>query len=305
MIFTNFSHAARSAPVVFSGLTALICVLWFVPATVRVACADEPHPDKSGYNLFNPTPDDMLRSFNTDRPTKANVPWTVDAGHYQVETDLVFFTSDRDDASRVTLRSWNVPDPIFKVGLTDSIQLDLVFSGLYNRTALHNRRTDTHRTFEGFGDVSLRTKVNLWGNEGGSTAFAVMPYVKLPTNTGQVGNNQVETGMTAPFAISAPLDLTVILMPSFDILKDVTGSGKHAHFFQLINVNRTVVENVTGYVEFYADENTRGGTDTFYTLDFGLAWQFAPDWQIDGGTYIGLNRPAPDLQVYIGMAHRF
>jgi hypothetical protein len=282
-------------------LGALFCALLII----RFAEADEPHPDKSGYSLFNPTPDDMLRSFNTDRPTKANVPWTVDAGHVQVETDLVFFTYDRDNAARVTQRSWNVPDPIFKVGLTDNVQFDLLFSGLYNRTELTDRRTGVKRTFEGFGDVSLRTKINLWGNEGGATAFAVMPYVKLPTNTDHIGNDQVEEGMFAPFAISAPLDFTVIVMPSLDRLKNLKDSGQHAHFSQLINVNRSIVENVTGYVEFYADQSAPGGPGNFYTLDFGLAWQIAPDLQIDAGTYIGLNRAAPDLQAYVGIAHRF
>ena len=37
-------------------------------------------PDKSEYTLFNPTPKDKMRDFSTDRPTKSNVPYTVDAG---------------------------------------------------------------------------------------------------------------------------------------------------------------------------------------------------------------------------------
>ncbi len=89
------------------------------------------------------------------------------------------------------------------------------------------------------------------------------------------------------------------------MLKDLNGSGRHAHFSQLINVNRQIVENLTGYVEFYADQSARGGPGNFYTLDFGLAWLIAPDLQIDAGTYIGLNRAAPDLQVYVGVGHRF
>jgi hypothetical protein len=293
------------------GLTRRAAPLRAALAAVAVAAAAtpaggvDPAPDKRAYSLFNPTPDDQLRSFNTDRPTKANVPWTVDAGHVQLESDLAFFTNDHNNAAQVTQRSWNVLDPIVKVGLTDRVQLDLLFSGLYNHTDLTNRRTGTRQAFEGFGDISLRTKVNLWGNEGGDTAFAAMPYVKLPTNTGHVGNNQVEGGMTAPLALSAPLDLTLIVMPSFDGFKDVAGSGTHAHFSQLINVNRQLVPNVTGFVEFYADESARGGTPNFYTLDFGLAWLIAPDLQIDAGTYIGLNRAAPDLQAYIGIGHRF
>ena len=46
--------------------------------------------DKSQYTLFNPTPKEQMRPFNTDRPTKSNVPYTVDAGHFQIETDLEF-----------------------------------------------------------------------------------------------------------------------------------------------------------------------------------------------------------------------
>ena len=327
-VFTDFSRASRHVPLFFQAGEAVIrptletcltlrrhhrlgrfALLYLLlsapPLETTPAAADEPAPDKSGYSLFNPTPTDQMRSFNTDRPTKANVPWTIDAGHYQVESDLAFYTYDHDNAAHVTQRSWSVPDPIFKAGLTDRVQLDLLFSGLYNHTSLKNRDTGTTRTFEGFGDVSLRTKVNLWGNEGGETAFAVMPYVKLPTDTGHIGSSQVEGGMQAPLAVSAPLDVTVIVMPSFDALKNVNNSGTHAHFSQLINANRSIVPDVTGYVEFYADESAAGGTATFYTLDFGLAWQFAPDWQIDGGTYIGLNRAAPDLQTYIGIAHRF
>ena len=50
--------------------------------------------DKSGYSLFKPTPVDQMRSFNTDRPTKSNVPYTVDAGHFQYEGDVFIYSFD-------------------------------------------------------------------------------------------------------------------------------------------------------------------------------------------------------------------
>jgi hypothetical protein len=53
---------------------------------------DKAKPNKNQYWLLNPVPAEQMRSFNTDRPTKANVPYTVDAGHFQYETDLVNFT---------------------------------------------------------------------------------------------------------------------------------------------------------------------------------------------------------------------
>ena len=44
-----------------------------------IAMADAVAADKDQYTLFNPTPKDQMRDFNTDRPTKSNVPYTVDA----------------------------------------------------------------------------------------------------------------------------------------------------------------------------------------------------------------------------------
>ena len=37
-------------------------------------------PDKSNYTLLNPTPDDQMRKFAPDRPTKGFSVRTVDAG---------------------------------------------------------------------------------------------------------------------------------------------------------------------------------------------------------------------------------
>ena len=53
--------------------------------------------DKSRYSLLNPTPDALLRDMSTDRPDKTESPYTVDAGRFQIETDLVAYTHDSRD----------------------------------------------------------------------------------------------------------------------------------------------------------------------------------------------------------------
>ena len=59
--------------------------------------------DKSGYNLFRPTPDALLREMATDRPDRTESAYTVDAGHYQIEMDLLTYTYDRSSAGRENL----------------------------------------------------------------------------------------------------------------------------------------------------------------------------------------------------------
>src|ERR1700743_2852682 len=67
--------------------------------------------DKSQYTLFNPTPTDQMRPFSTDRPTKSNVPYTVDAGHFQYEGDLFIYgyNNTRTPDTNTTTRSAGNP----------------------------------------------------------------------------------------------------------------------------------------------------------------------------------------------------
>src|SRR6267378_3308055 len=81
------------------------------------ALADETPPkavDKSQYTLFNPTPKENMRDFNTDRPTKSNVPYTVDAGHFQYEGDLFIYGYDNVSTPDTNITSWTVGNPTFK-----------------------------------------------------------------------------------------------------------------------------------------------------------------------------------------------
>jgi hypothetical protein len=60
------------------------CLLLFVSFSIPVVLADE-GGDKSGYTLFRPTPEALLRELTSDRPDKTESPITVDAGHFQLE----------------------------------------------------------------------------------------------------------------------------------------------------------------------------------------------------------------------------
>ena len=133
---------------------------------------------KSGYTLFRPTPRDLMRPLSTDRPDATESPYTVDAGHLQLEADVVAYLRDvgRDDGAH--LRGWAFPITNLKLGLTNGIDAQLVVE-----TFRWEENTDagSEATVDGFGDLVLRGKFNLWGNDEGPTAFALLPFVKFPT----------------------------------------------------------------------------------------------------------------------------
>ena len=80
---------------------------------------NSPPPDKSQYNLFNPTPRKLWRNFSTDRPHKTETPFTVDAGRFTMEADLFIYTKNIDRPNNTTTESYNYFVPNFKVGLTN------------------------------------------------------------------------------------------------------------------------------------------------------------------------------------------
>jgi hypothetical protein len=46
---------------------------------IPVELTPTPAPDKSQYNLVSPTPIDLRRPYNTDRPSKTDSAYTIDA----------------------------------------------------------------------------------------------------------------------------------------------------------------------------------------------------------------------------------
>src|SRR5688572_9385162 len=187
----------------FAGAVALL--------TGSVFAADV--PDKSQYHLFNPTPVALMREMSTDRPDKTESAYTVDAGHFQIESDLATYTYDHDtkDGANRRVDAWAVAAINFKVGLLNNVDLQTVVE-TYNHITIHDLAAGEKTRQSGFGDITSRIKINIWGNDGGTTALAVMPYVKFPTSQDDIGNDSVEGGLIVPMAIELPQGFGLGLM---------------------------------------------------------------------------------------------
>ena len=283
---------------------ALLGGLAPIPAGIA-AEPDAAAPDKSGYSLFDPTPSDQMRDFSTDRPPKANSPYTVDAGHFQYEADLVSYLYDHYSANHVTTHEWVVADPTLKLGLTNRIDAELQLAPYSNLRATPRGGLAAATESSGFGDVTPRLKINLLGDDGGAAALALIPYVKLPTGARGLGNNRVEGGVIAPLSLALPAGWTAILMTELDALADQADAGRHANVLNLVNLSHSLGDGLTGYVELFADTASGGQVTPLYTLDLALTYLLGRDLQLDLGTNLGLNKAAPDLQAFVGLSQRF
>jgi len=291
-------------PALFYGGALLMAI---PTADASAAEAIEPTgADKSRFTLFSPTPRELMRDMNTDRPDRTESPYTVDAGHFQVEADILSYTYDRYNSTRADTRveTVSIAPMNLKVGLCNDVDLQLVLE-TYVSVRRHNISTGAVRTDRGFGDVIIRTKWNAWGNDGGTTAFAVMPYVKLPTNQDNLGNDSVEGGAVFPLAAALPAGWSVGMMTQLDFIRDANGSGHDPEFLNSITFSHDMIGDLSGYAEFFSAVSAESDSAWIGTVDLGVTYGLTRDIQLDAGINLGITRAADDLNPFIGISWRF
>jgi Putative MetA-pathway of phenol degradation len=274
---------------------------------ITLAVAGSEAAAQERYTLFNPTPTDKMRAFNTDRPTKSNVPYTVDAGHFQYEGDLFVYGYDNTSTPDTNITAWTVGNPTFKLGLLDNVDFEVNVS-FYNNIRATQVSTGNSVVGQGFGDTFTRIKWNLFGNDGNGPAFALIPYAKWPTAPiapQGIGNGYIEGGIIAPLAVPLPAGFTMIVMGEMDFVKNAFNDYYRVNIPALININRPIFENVTAYAEIFANFSTDPRAPNIYTADFAIAWQPRPNFQLDVGINVGLSYAAIPYQIYVGIAQRF
>lgn len=267
--------------------------------------ADKPLPDQSGYSVFRPAPDDRLRDPCFDRPAKGTSACTVDAGHWQLETELFDGAFQRQHG--VTTDNWRAANPTLKLGVTDRADIDLALP-LFQSVRTHDAASGSTETLSGVGDLTLAVKYALLGNAGSDVAVVVRPFVTLPTARSGLGAGEVQGGVLLPLSASLPAGWSINVTPEVDVLADQTGGGRHAQAVTSVGLTHSLVAGLNGTVELWAQRDfDPSGEMTQASFDLGFAWtpKPLPDLQFDAGVNLGLTRDTPGAEVYAGVAQRF
>jgi hypothetical protein len=284
----------------------LRCGALFLLAARLHAGDAQPLPDKSAFTLLNPTPRALMREMTTDRPDINDSPRTVDAGHFQIEMDFAAFTTDRHNPERVLrrVRTWEIAPMYLKVGLLNSTDLELGLQP-YTRSLTVDGAAGTRTRAQGWGDVTLRSKINLWGNDHGETAFALIPSFKVPTANAGLGNRAWEGGLSTPFAAELPHGFEFGVMPIFNVLRNDDDRGNHFQAGGAVMLGRALTEHVDGLVEFIGLAHARRDTPWEGVFNTALTWNVTKDWHLDAGVRIGVTRAADDWRPFLGMSWRY
>ena len=290
-------------------LRTLAVAGWLVAAGARAGdtLPPDPTPDKGRCTLLHPVPDDQQRDFSPDRPSQFTGPTTVDAGHFQLEMDVVNYVRDRNNAERahVDVDQWNAAPFDLRVGLTQRTEIDYLYDGYLN---LRTRDRDAHtdRTQSGFGDLTLLFKYNLFGNEGGTLSFGMLPYLKLPTSTAHLGNRYVEGGVELPLNINLPANFQLGIQVEFDAVRNDANTRYEAAFTDIAYLGYSfLAKKLTVYGEWYSRVNRGPDSQVDGEVDAGLIYYVGKNAEVDIGCDFGVTRAAPDYQPFVGLSVRY
>jgi len=260
-------------------------------------CRGQQIPVRS-YSLFNPVPKNSMREMETDRPDVTESPYTVDAGHFQYETDIVKLKKEKSDlqhSQTILINQANI-----KIGITNSTAIQIGFQS-YGIQKEKDLSTGSSITAKGMGDVSLRIKQNIIGNNNGNFALALLPYIKFPTS-GYDDESRFEGGLIVPMTYKLPGEWTLGFQVEVDRLKDKDQPAMHTEFLQTLTISHPLLKGIDGIAE------------TYYTYDFksheisnfinaAIQLEVIKDFKLDAGLNYGLQHHA-DKQYFIGASFR-
>lgn len=263
------------------------------PATTAAA-------DKSGYTLFNPTPAKLLRELNSDRPDVTEEPTTVDAGHIQIESSFAEYSYEKDHGQQS--EEWSVLPTEVRLGVLNNLELSIETEPYLN---VHTDGQGGSARANGTGDTEFRAKVNFWGNDGGMTAFGILPYIKIPTANDDLGNRHVEGGVILPLQINLPGGADLGLQIEADVLRNESNNAYGSDLLYTAVWDQPLFGPIAGYIEYVGVVPIRLGQTYQSYVDGGFLYLVNENVQLDAGINKGLTRSGFDYDVFSGITVRW
>jgi hypothetical protein len=157
--------------------------------------------DKSSYNLFQMTPPELRRTFETDRGVAS--PYTLDAGAYSFGVSAGYSYRDHTSPGLERINeSYDYGSAVLKAGILNNFDLGVMLPYYQTKETTYKSPFGTDRFRDhGITDTWLTGKYNFWGNDGGPTAWSLSSLLKFPTACDEIEPcDDYEGGLDSVFA---------------------------------------------------------------------------------------------------------
>ncbi len=268
--------------------------LWIIVLGVTLPlaalAADSLSPGTTDYSLFNPAPKESLRPLASSAYDSVLDARTVGAGHLLVEGDLINYYYNADSGRRLYRDEW-LWEPRISVGVLN----DLDF---FVRPSYEVRHSDFVDTSSRFGAVTTGVKVNLWGNDEGTTALAFRPYLSVPTSNADVlGGGDVALLVRLPLGFYAKFDTEFYATEN-------NARTLFAGFDNSMSINKSLCSKAGAYWYIDSVVTTDPAQQWYGYTGLGVNYNVTDNLQVFAGFGFGLTSSAFDYNPRFGLVWR-
>jgi hypothetical protein len=229
-------------------------------------------------------------------------PDTMAPGKFLLEVDAITVGVNRDTSQPDTYTALGLASAILSTGVTRDFDVQFGMQFFLRQTYQFR---GTRSSNSGRGDTTIRVKWTFWRDAETGAAAAVIPYVKLPSNTGGVGNNHVEGGFIVPWAVSLGRGTEIGAMGQWDVYRNAANDGYHSRWFASGFVHQHIVGGLGAYAETTLSVSSASASTFTGSLGGGVLFDVSPTLQFDLGVSRGLGNRATDWVNVLRVNWRF
>ena len=255
--------------------------------------------DKNQFSLFKPTPRKYMRPMVPDRPGITESPYSVDAGHFQYETDALRLLTRREGSTYG--HDWYVNHALAKIGLSNRTDLQLgvdSYTDTRNFDEADPSQTEEHR---GFGDVTLRLKHTLVGDDNSRWALGLIGYVTLPTG-GPRGDGAVEFGAVLPVVYQLTKPWSIGGQMATQVYWDRETQSRYLQLTPTFTTDYQLTKLVGVFAELVGYKDVRQ-TQWTSSINTGAQLDLSENVQLDFGTHLPITNSV-DREYFFGLSFR-
>jgi len=246
--------------------------------------------------------EDGARDLCANRPGRGSPPCVLDVGRFQVEASFVDFTHDKQAGAVTDTTLYG--DLAFRLGVTATGEAQVAFSP-YVQARTKDASGSSRTT--GYSDLTFAWRQSLKNPDGSGISIALQPFVSAPVGKTGTGAGAWQGGVVAPMSFALADGFGLGLTPQVAVVRNANHDGAHLAWTGVVGLSHPVGPFGLAAEVYVSYDDDPAGHTTRETFDLAGAWTppGLKDTQLDLGLNAGLNRAAPDYELYAGIAHRF
>ena len=213
-------------------------------------------------------------------------PQTIDPGRFLLRVDAVSLGVKPDSSDPNQVKALGLAWPLLAGGITRSLDFEVGGQFFVRDTYQIKGTNETH---SGLGDVTFRTKWTFWRDPALNEAVAVIPYIKVPTNSNGVGNGFTEGGLIFPWERQFSSGMKAGAMVEWDHLRNFANTRFISRWYGSGLLKWEFGSMLGGYAETTVGTSSDSTSASYGTMGAGatLAVSKYFQWDVEVSRILG------------------